>query len=464
MAAVHRPLRQPAWSRLGQQNASARLQATGVTVAQPTEKAEGGIRIAPLLALALVVLLFCAGCNRQAAPSPSPAHSATGPGGPLQEVLPPGAVLQIDAALAGHRPRVTILSPSEGAVVPAGGWTLSLALDDWPLARHPSLGLGPHLVVQVDDGPRQRIGDWQHGNVASGRLDLAMPELAPGSHRIQVYAAKPWGESVKLPGGSAERLVHRVAANPLGQPVPGSPQLVAVSPDGLSQSEPVLIDWLLRDAPLQGLREGDDRWNLRITVNGDSFLVDQTTSVWLRGFRQGSNALLLDLLDGLGEPLNPPFNSLVREVVITPGAARPLWLNDHLSSDDLAQLLEGAPVSTATSSPPAEATTAEADAPSPSETEAPMARSEPPLEDPATSPTEDHVGMEDHVGDDGGSPDSSAADNSENPKFESPPAPEPRPGPGRGSGLLEEGPPQADDAEPLQASVGTPERAKELRS
>jgi hypothetical protein len=212
-------------------------------------------------------------------------------------------------------------------------------IEDWPLAQEPSLGLGPHLVVQVDDGPGERIGDWHQGESGSGRLNLAMAALAPGSHRITVYAALPWGEAVKLPGASAQLRVDRVAANPVSQPAPGSAQLLAISPDALSQSEPVLIDWLLRDAPLQGLREGDARWRLRISVNGDSFLVDQNTPLWLRGLKRGSNALLLELLDGLGEPLNPPFNSLVREVVIEPGAARPIWLNEHLSATDLARLL-----------------------------------------------------------------------------------------------------------------------------
>jgi hypothetical protein len=298
------------------------------------------MRIARRWALALTLAsLLIGGCGRQAAAPPSRALPVAAPAGRLQEVPPPGAVEQIEAALALHRPRLQITSPAEGSLLAAGPWQLALMLDDWPLSQDPSLGLGPHLVVQVDDGPGLRISDWSAGDAGSGRLDLAMAELAPGSHRITAYAALPWGEAVKLPGASAQLRVHRVAANPLSQPATGSAQLLAVSPDGLSQSEPVLIDWLLRDTPLQGLREGDARWRLRISVNGDSFLVDQNAPLWLRGLRPGSNALLLELLDGLGEPLNPPFNSLVREVVIQPGAARPVWLGERIRPADLAHLL-----------------------------------------------------------------------------------------------------------------------------
>jgi hypothetical protein len=173
-----------------------------------------------------------------------------------------------------------------------------------------------------------------------------MPPLSPGSHRITAYAARPWGEVVKAPGAYSQIRLQRVAPTPLRVPAPGTPQLIAVSPDPAPRSEPVLLDWLLLDAPLQGLREGDASWRLRITVNGDSFLVDQNAPLWLRGWRQGSNSLQLDLLDGLGEPLNPPFNSLVSEVVVSSGAPRPVWLNDRLEADSLARLLGRPPAPT----------------------------------------------------------------------------------------------------------------------
>jgi hypothetical protein len=107
----------------------------------------------------------------------------------------------------------------------------------------------------------------------------------------------------------------------------------------------LLVDWLLVDAPLQHLREDDGRWRLRVTVNGDSFLVDRQTPLWLRGWRRGANAVQLELLDGRGEPLNPPFNSLVQEVRLDPKLPRPAWQGGLLTSSDLAILLGQAPPS-----------------------------------------------------------------------------------------------------------------------
>ncbi|MCP9913004.1 hypothetical protein KBZ07_06220 [Cyanobium sp. BA20m-14] len=255
------------------------------------------------------------------------------PSGRLQEVAPPGAVQQLQEALALRRPQVTIEAPRDGANLPAGPIKLSLQVRDWPLVDAGELGLGPHVVVQVDDLPAIRL---------SG-LELELPSLSPGSHRITAYAARPWGEAVKSPGAWSQIRVHRVTANPLAIPQPGTPQLLPVSPADLAGSEPLLLDWLLLDAPLQGLRDNDGSWRLRVSINGDGFLVDQNSPLWLKGWQPGSNSLLLELVDGLGEPLNPPFNSLVREVVLAPSKPGLGWQKGRLAEGELAQLLGTAP-------------------------------------------------------------------------------------------------------------------------
>lgn len=299
---------------------------------------------APLRALMAIVLvgltLVGSGCSRLGQ-TQSPAAEApiavTAPTGRLQEVAPPPLVRQLAERLEERDPQLEILAPADGALLPAGPWSLKLRLRDWPLADAGPLGLGPHLVVQVDGTTVRRLSHPDE------LRDLNLPELAPGSHLVTVYAARPWGEAVKAPGASRQIRLHRVAANPQQLPAPGSAQLVLASPDGLAQAEPVLIDWLLFDAPLQNLRESDGRWRLRVTVNGDSFLVDRHAPLWLRGLVNGSNALQLELLDGRGEPLNGPFNSLVREVPIQPGP-RPGWLRGSLTPLELDQLSGLAPV------------------------------------------------------------------------------------------------------------------------
>lgn len=256
---------------------------------------------------------------------PLPARAAEG----LQEVAPPAAVQQLRQELAAHQPRLTILAPQDGALLPPGPWSLRLRVDDWPLVDAGAAGLGPHLVVQLDEEPPRRLTSDS----------LTMPELVPGSHRLTVYAARPWGEAVKNPGAFRQIRLHRAVTNPPALPAQGSPQLIPVMPSGLAAGEPLLLDWLMLDTPLQGLRQDSPGWRLRVSVNGDSFLVDRQSPLWLKGWRRGENAIRLELLDGRGEPLNPPYNSLVRTVDLQPGGDRPAWLAAQISPNQRDLLL-----------------------------------------------------------------------------------------------------------------------------
>ncbi|MGB5134172.1 MAG: hypothetical protein WBN89_03250 [Prochlorococcaceae cyanobacterium] len=324
-----------------------------------------------LTAAMLLVLLVPTGCSRTSrmtgsqGAGPSDAARQTGR---LQEVAPPAAVQQLAAALSARHPRVSITAPRDGSLLPPGGWNLEINASDWPLADAGELGLGAHIAVQVDEGSPLRLTAAQPAPEGF-RISVPMAELTPGSHRITAFAARPWGEVVKAPGASAQIRLHRAAVNPLGLPAAGSAQLIAASPAELSTAEPVLIDWLLKDAPLQGLREGDQRWRLRMTVNGDSVLLDRNAPLWLKGWHSGSNSVLLELVDERGEPINPPFNSLVREVTVGGTARQPRWLGGPLSEAELAALLGEIQLP-----PPSEAPAgAPADAPSDAQGDAQLA-------------------------------------------------------------------------------------------
>ena len=347
-----------------------------------------------LLAVLLVaVLILLAGCNRVAASRSSGPASAPlpvqGPSGRLQEVAPPAAVQQIQAALAERQPQVSIQIPRDGSDLPGGPVKLQVEVRDWPLVDAGVLGLGPHLVVQVDDLEPQRLTTSRSGQFPT-RLDAELPPLGPGSHRLTAYAAKPWGEVVKSPGAWDQVRVNRVAANPMATPQPGTPQLISVTTADLAGREPVLLDWLLIDAPLQGLRDNDGSWRLRVTVNGDSFLVDQNTPLWLKGWHSGSNSVLMELVDGRGAPLNPPFNTLVSEVTINSSSPTPSWQRGRLDASELAQLLGEEPATPAAPEPEAPVVAIEINPPPASEPQIvaePLPATEPqsPLE-PEASP------------------------------------------------------------------------------
>ena len=259
-------------------------------------------------------------------------------GARLQEVAPPGAVEQLRRQLDQHRPKLRLRSPDDSTVTRADQVDLVLEIEDWPLRDAGDLGLGPHVAVQIDGQPPVRISEAPDGEVR-----LTLESLAPGSHRLSAWAAYPWGEAVTSPGATIQSRLHLWQRLASTQPDADEPWLVPIGAATGTSDQPILVDWLLWNAPLQNLRDGDQRWRLRISLNGDSFLVDHQEALWLKGSNGREGATLqMELLDGRGEPINPVFNN--RLLRLAPATApRPAWMKEHLNERDLA-LLSGDPL------------------------------------------------------------------------------------------------------------------------
>ncbi len=255
------------------------------------------------------------------------------PSGNLNEVAPPGAVQQIRNRLDDFHPRISLESPLPESVLKQESWELVLNLQDWPLSEDSELGIGPHVVVQVDDLPPARVTRQE-----DGKIHVPMKEIGPGSHRVSAYVSYPWGEAVKDHGASLQFRVHVLQKVNGTQPEQDEPWLTVVSPSELNKGEPLLIDGLIWNAPLQGLKEGDARWRLRVTIDGDSFLMDRQEPIWIEGIPNGSHLVQFELLDELGEPLNPYFNNQLINVNKS-NSDLPIWLQDRLNDINISRLL-----------------------------------------------------------------------------------------------------------------------------
>ena len=257
------------------------------------------------------------------------------PSGRLREVEPPGAVQQLHQALAKHHPQLSLISPLDGSQLLGGPLNLELKIEDWPVVNDIELGLGAHVAIQIDGQTPIRLSE-RNGN----RLTLELPPLSPGSHRFTAYAAYPWGEAVKTPGASLHWSLDQLRPLMGSQPKKDAPWLAVVSPAELGSDSPLLLDWLVWNAPLQNLKAGDARWRLRISVNEDSFVVDQQDALWLQGIdnQKGINTVQMELLNGIGESLEPMFNNQLRAVPERQNP-KPIWLRSSLNETELARLL-----------------------------------------------------------------------------------------------------------------------------
>ena len=262
-------------------------------------------------------------------------NSPSGAASLLQEVAPPGAAQQLSDQLRGKQPQLSVVSPKPGSQVGAGDWTLQLRLDDWPVLESSELGAGPHVVVQLDHQEPQRI----FATDSKGLISVSMPALTPGSHHLSAFAALPWGEAAAGKNARIQWQLYRGLATPEALPDLDAPQLVAIAPQQLAAGAAVPINWFLFNAPLQHLRDGDEQWRLRLSLDGSSVVLDRAQSLWLKPLKAGEHFLKLELLDGDGNPLQPAFNSLVQELrVPVSRAGAPALFSSRLSADQLAEL------------------------------------------------------------------------------------------------------------------------------
>ena len=224
------------------------------------------------------------------------------------------------------------MSPSGDSVIQNDAVELVLAVQDWPVSKDPDLGIGPHVVVQVDDQPLIRLDQ-----LTDGQLRLPLVDLTPGSHRFSAWAAYPWGEAVTAPGASLQGRLHFWQRQNATQPSADASWVVPIPPTGQQSQQPLMLDWLIWNAPLQNLRDGDGRWRIRLSIDGDSFLTDQQEAIWLKGTGSKATTVQVELLNGQGEPLQPVFNN--RLVRLKDGSRdRPVWLKARLSEDELERL------------------------------------------------------------------------------------------------------------------------------
>jgi hypothetical protein len=259
--------------------------------------------------------------------------SSPSPSGRLQEVAPPGAVQQLREKLQRYQPTLRLISPTDDSVINADSVDFVLDVRDWPVSRDLEFGLGPHVVVQIDNQPQRRL-DSLEGN----RVRLQLDGLSAGSHRFSAWAAYPWGEAIKTPGANLQGRFHLWQRVEGTQPENDAPWLVPVTTSDNPSLQPLLLDWIIWNAPLQNLRDGDGRWRLRISVDGDSFLVDQQDALWLKGSASSAGSLIqMELLNVVGEPITPEFNN---QLIHQSGkkTAPPTWLKARLTEGELARL------------------------------------------------------------------------------------------------------------------------------
>lgn len=239
----------------------------------------------------------------------------------LAEVAPPATIRELETWLAGYQPQVKIIAPRANEILQDTQVTVRLQVNDLPLFQDSSFGLGPHLQVVLDNQTYSEIYDVSQ--------PLLIEDLTPGTHTLRVFAVRPWEESFKNEGAYAQTTFHVFTPTPDNAPDPNKPLLTYNAPRGVIGAEPVLLDFYLTNVPLhlvaQESAEDDiPDWQIRCTINGESFTFDRWEPIYLTGLKPGKNWVQLELLDERGNAITNTYNNTVHLVTYEPGGSDPL--------------------------------------------------------------------------------------------------------------------------------------------
>jgi hypothetical protein len=258
-----------------------------------------------VVAIAFLFLVSACGGDKPAAKSKVP----TG----IYEVSPPAEIARLSKFFDRYEPQIEITSPQPDQTITDSKVSVSLAVKDLPIFKS-SLGLGPHIHVILDN--------QEYKPLYNPNDTITFEGLTPGTHTLRAFASRPWHESFKNEGAYAQVTFHAFAKTGENTPSPQSPLLTYSRPVGIYGAEPVMLDFYLKNAPLHIAAledEGVTDWQIRATVNGQSFLLENWQPIYLKGLKPGKNWVSLEFLDNEGNLILNQFNSTAHLIDYQPG-------------------------------------------------------------------------------------------------------------------------------------------------
>jgi hypothetical protein len=233
----------------------------------------------------------------------------------LTEVAPSPIIRQLRESLEKYQPQVTIISPQTDQLFSDTKINVQLKVQDLPIFKNEELQLGPHLHLILDNQPYLSIYDLEQ--------PITLENLSPGTHTLRVFAVRPWEESFKNEGAYAQTSFHIFTKTQENNPDAKKPLLTYSQPQGNYGAGPIMLDFYLTNAPLHLVARDNPEdsindWRIKVTINGESFILDEWKPVYLNGFQEGNNWVQLQFIDEQGNLLDNVFNDTVRVISYAP--------------------------------------------------------------------------------------------------------------------------------------------------
>ncbi|MGC9502289.1 hypothetical protein [Baaleninema sp.] len=257
----------------------------------------------------------------------------------VAEVSPPKSIQRLRPLLDRYRPQVSIESPRADSIVDDDTVTVRLNVQDLPVFKNETFGLGPYVQLFLDDKPERAVYDLD--------TPITLEGLSPGTHTLRAFAVRPWHESFKNEGAYAQTTFHIYTKTGTRAPEPDAPLLTYNRPRGTYGAEPILLDFYLTNAPLHIVAQESEEddiadWRVKATVNGYSFVTDRWQPFYLTGFKRGKNWVKLEFIDEKGDPVQKTFNTTAELIIYDPDRIDTLskLVTGELSAEDALAIVD----------------------------------------------------------------------------------------------------------------------------
>ncbi len=163
-------------------------------------------------------------------------------------------------------------------------------------------GKGQHIHYIVNNGP-----------YSAHYMPGVNDQLAPGNYTVLAFLSRSYHESVKSPG--AFHIENLTVGDVEKEEVDlSTPHMFYSRPKGTYKGQDaakVMLDFYLLNCTLS-----QGGYNVKATINGEEFLIDEWTPYYMTGLPMGEVTIKLELLDPEGNLVDSPFNSVERTVTL----------------------------------------------------------------------------------------------------------------------------------------------------
>lgn len=182
-------------------------------------------------------------------------------------------------------------------------YALGVPTEDYGTRGIANSGKGQHIHFIVNNGP-----------YAAHYMPGVNENLEEGNYVVLAFLSRSYHESVKSPDAF---YVQNLTVGDI-EPKPAdltAPHLFYSRPKGTysgNDTQKVMLDFYLLNTNLSA--EGN---NVRATINGKEFMIDQWTPYYIEGLPMGESTIKLELINADGEAIEGPFNSVERTITLT---------------------------------------------------------------------------------------------------------------------------------------------------